>query len=316
MSSFRKPVDGFALAMMLLLCAIWGTQQVAIKLAAPAMPSLVQVALRSGLSALLVGLLCWVRGERLSFRDGTWRPGLLAGGLFALEFLFIGEGLRHTHASHMAVFLYTSPVFTALGLHWLVPAERLRRVQWIGIGVAFAGILLAFGGGWLRGGVSPGMLWGDTLGLLAGLAWGATTVVVRISALSEARPTQTLLYQLVGAFALLLPVTLLTGQLGQVSMTGVAWASLLFQGIVVSFASYLAWFWLLRRYLASSLAVFSFMTPIFGVSAGMLVLRERADVFFVVGAVLVLAGIFIVSARGLLRRPGPPLKTAEISPAR
>ncbi len=304
MSSPRKPVDGFALAMMLLLCSIWGTQQVAIKLAAPHIPPMMQMALRSGLSALLVGLLCWVRGERLSFRDGTWRPGLLAGVLFAAEFLFVGEGLRHTHASHMAIFLYTSPIFTALGLHWLVPSERLRRLQWIGIGVAFAGILLAFGGGWLQGGVSLKVLWGDTLGVLAALAWGATTVVVRVSTLSEARPTQTLLYQLVGAFALLLPVALLAGQAGQVSMTHVAWASLLFQGIVVSFASYLAWFWLLRRYVASSLSVFSFMTPLFGVSAGILVLHERADASFAVGAVLVLTGILVVSARGLLR-PGP-----------
>lgn len=314
MSSLRKPTDGFALATMLLLCAIWGTQQVAIKLAAPDVPPLVQVMLRSGLSALLVGLFSWGRGERLSFRDGTWRPGLLAGVLFAAEFLFIGEGLRHTHASHIAVFLYTSPVFTALGLHWLVPAERLRHVQWVGIAVAFAGIVLAFGGGWLQGGVSPRMLWGDTLGLLAALAWGATTVVVRVSALSEARPSQTLLYQLVGAFALLLPVTLLTGQAGQVSMTGVAWASVLFQGIVVSFASYLAWFWLLRRYLASRLAVFSFMTPLFGVTAGVLVLRERADVFFVLGAVLVLTGIVVVSAPGLLRLR-PRLKTGDMRTA-
>ncbi len=315
MSSHRKAVDGFALGMMLLLCAIWGTQQVAIKLAAPHIPPLMQMALRSGISALFVGLLCWGRGERLSFRDGTWRPGLLAGVLFAGEFLFVGEGLRFTHASHMAVFLYTSPIFTALGLHWLMPSERLRRLQWIGIGVAFTGILVAFGGGWLQGGVSLSVLWGDTLGVLAALAWGATTVVVRTSKLSDASPTQTLLYQLVGAFALLLPMAFLTGQAGPVSLAPMAWGSLLFQGIVVSFASYLAWFWLLRRYLASSLSVFSFMTPLFGVTAGMLVLRERADVWFVVGAVLVLTGILVVSAPGLLR-PGRPLKSGDMSPER
>lgn len=132
------------------------------------------------------------------------------------------------------------------------------------------------------------------------------------SSLSEARPTQTLL-QLVGAFALLLPVAFLTGQAGPVSMASVAWTSLLFQGVVVSFASYLAWFWLLRRYVASTLAVFSFMTPLFGVTAGVLVPRERADVSFALGAVLVLTGILIVSAPGLLR---PPLRTAETEPHR
>ncbi|WIG95939.1 DMT family transporter [Myxococcus sp. SDU36] len=308
MISHRKPADGFALATMLALCSIWGMQQVAVKLAAPHIPSMMQMAVRSGVGALLVGLLCWLRGERGLLLRGPWRPGLVVGALFALEFLFVGEGLRHTHASHMGVFLYTAPVFAALGLDWLVASERLRRTQWLGIAVAFAGIALAFGGGWLQGGISPGVLWGDALGLLGGLAWGATTVAIRVSALSEAPPTQTLLYQLVGGVALLLPMALLTGQAGPISMTPIAWASLLFQGVIVCFASYLTWFWLLRRYLASNLSVFSFMTPLFGVSAGILVLNEHADGFFAVGAVLVLTGILIVSGSSLLR-PRPALKT-------
>ncbi|RKG90313.1 DMT family transporter [Corallococcus sp. CA049B] len=301
MSSHRKPADGFALATMVVLCAIWGLQQVAVKLAAPYVPNLMQMALRSGVAALLVALLCWVRGERGLLRRGPWRPGMLVGVLFSLEFLFVAEGLRHTNASHMGVFLYTAPVFSALGLHWLVPSERLKRTQWLGIGVAFAGIALAFGGGWLRGGLSPGVLRGDAMGLLAGLAWGATTVVIRTSSLSDAPPTQTLLYQLVGGAALLLPVALLTGQAGPITMTPVAWASLFFQCVIVCFATYLVWFWLLRRYLASNLSVFSFMTPLFGISAGILVLNEQADLSFAVGAVLVLTGILIVSGAGLLR---------------
>ncbi|QSQ17627.1 DMT family transporter [Myxococcus landrumensis] len=303
MSSSRKPTDVFAFAMMFLLCATWGTQQVAVKLAAPHIPTLVQVSLRSGIGAVLVGLLCWLRGERFSWRDSTWWPGLLSGVLFAGEFLFVAEGLRHTHASHMSVFLYIAPIFSALGLHWFVPAERLRPLQWIGIGVAFTGILVAFAGGWLQGGLSREVLWGDALGVLAALAWGATIVVVRVSSLADAPPTQTLLYQLVGAFALLFPVALLTGQVGQVTFERVAWLNLLFQAVGVCFISYLVWFWLLRRYVASGLSVFSFMTPLFGVTAGVLVLNERADAFFAGGAVLVLTGIIIVSASRFLK-PG------------
>jgi len=301
MSSTRRDLDAFAVGTMLVLCAIWGAQQVAIKLAAPDVVPIMQVALRSGMSALLVAGFAWARGERHAFLDRTWRPGVLAGVLFAAEFLCIAEGLRHTSASHMAVFLYTAPVFTALGLHLLVPSERLGARQWLGVSVAFAGIALAFAGGWLRGGLGLRMLWGDTLGLLAGAAWGATTVVIRSSALSEAPPARTLLYQLAGGFVLLLAVAAVTGQASQVTLTRVAWASLLFQGIVVSFASYLAWFWLLRRYLASRISVFSFMTPLFGVSFGVLLLGERVDLFFGAGAALVLAGIVVVSGPGLFR---------------
>lgn len=303
----RKPIDAFALGLMVLLCALWGLQQVAIKAAAPDVAPIMQVALRSGAAALLVFLWTRARGVRLSVADGTLWPGLLAGALFAAEFLFVAEGLRRTSASHMAVFLYTSPIFTALGLHLTVRAERLGRLQWIGIAVAFAGIALAFGGGL---GGAPGAaagdaaraLSGDLLAVLAGAAWGGTTVVIRTSRLSDAPPAQTLLYQLVGGFALLLLAAAATGQAGRVSLTAVAVGSLLFQGVVVSFASYLAWFWLLTRYLASRLSVFSFMTPLFGVTFGVLLLGEPLTGAFLIGAALVLLGITLVSGAGLLRR--------------
>ncbi|HTN52663.1 MAG TPA: DMT family transporter [Anaeromyxobacter sp.] len=300
MRSTRKAIDGFAAGTMLLLCAIWGAQQVAIKLAARDVAPIMQVALRSGLSAVLVAAFGAWRGERFSLRDGTLRPGLQAAALFAAEFVFIAEGLRHTSASHMAVFLYTAPVFTALGLHLFLPAERLRPHQWLGIGVAFAGIALAFLGG-AGTGLTLSVIWGDLLGVLAGASWGATTVVIRTSALSEAPPAKTLLYQLAGGFVLLLGVALVTGQAGRVSLTPLAWGSLLFQGVVVSFASYLTWFWLLRRYLATRLSVFSFLTPIFGVTFGVLVLGDRISPSFAGGAALVLGGILIVSGAGLLR---------------
>jgi drug/metabolite transporter (DMT)-like permease len=68
--------------------------------------------------------------------------------------------------------------------------------------------------------------------------------------------------------------------------------------VVISFASYLAWFWLLRRYLASRISVFSFMTPLFGVSFGVLLLGEPLTPVFAGGALLVLAGISVVSLAG------------------
>jgi drug/metabolite transporter (DMT)-like permease len=284
------------------LCAIWGAQQVAIKLAAGDVVPLMQVTLRSATSAALVALLGLVRGERLGLGAPTWRPGALAGVLFGVEFLLIAEGLRHTTASHMAVFLYTAPVFTALGLHALVRAERLGRRQWLGIAIAFSGIAVAFAGGWLAAGVDARMLWGDLLGVLAGAAWGATTVVVRASSLAEAPPSRTLFYQLAGGFLVLLVAAVATGQVGEVSLTPVAWASLVFQGVVVSFASYLAWFSLLRRYVVSRVAVFSFLTPLFGVTFGVLALGEPVDLWFGAGAALVIAGIVVVSGRGPARR--------------
>lgn len=257
----RKSADAFAFQTMLLLCVIWGIQQVTIKWAATDIAPVMQAAIRSGIAAALVGLLmCW-RGGWEGLRQGTLGAGLLTGTLFALEFLFIALGLQYTTASHMSVFLYTAPIFSALGLHFLLPSERLRPLQWLGVAVCFSGIAVAFGGGLSWAEMDGRMLLGDAFGLLAGMSWGATTVAVRGTRLSEAPPSLTLFYQLFMACAGLLLIALFSGQLGEVRWTPVSTASVLFQGVVVSFASYFCWFWLLRRYLANNLAIFSFMTP-------------------------------------------------------
>ncbi|MBC3467374.1 DMT family transporter [Pseudomonas sp. RW10S2] len=301
MSAARKSTDAFALQVMLGLCLIWGSQQVMIKWAAVDIAPVMQAAFRSGVAAVLVGLLmCW-RGGWAQL-GSTWRAGLLAGALFGLEFLFIAEGLKLTSAAHMSVFLYTAPVFTALGLHFMLPSERLRLLQWLGIALAFAGIALAFAGGLSLDQLDGRVLLGDAMAVLAGLMWGATTVVVRASRLSEAPATLTLFYQLMVGFVGLLLMALFSGQIGAVSFTPLALGSVLFQGLVVSFFSYLTWFWLLRQYLASNLAVFSFITPLFGVTFGVLLLDEPLSVNFVVGAVMVLGGVVLVSAEPWVRR--------------
>jgi len=292
----RKPLDGFAASTMVALCVCWGLQQVAIKAAAPQMNPVLQVGIRSFLSALLVTLLMIRRRESLSLRDGTARAGVLVGLLFGGEFLAVSLGLNYTTAGHMAVFLYTAPVFTALGLHGLVKGEHLSRRQWWGVALAFLGIAVGYSGSLFVPGSSRFLL-GDALGILGGILWAATTLAIRASKLSEAPPTKTLLYQLAGAALMLLPVALWRGDAGKILPSPGLWANLTFQTLVVAFVSYLCWFWLLRHYLASRLSIFSFLTPFFGVAFGVILLREPLDPRFVLGAVLVLAGITVVNRR-------------------
>jgi drug/metabolite transporter (DMT)-like permease len=296
----RKALDGQAMAIMVVLCLIWGLQQVVLKAAAADVTPLMQIAMRTGIAAVLVGLLMARRGERIRLADGTWRPGLLVGFLFALEFLLVGEGLRFTSASHMVVFLYTAPIFVALGLHWKLPAERLAAIQWFGVALAFGGIVIAFFGREQPDKELAAMLWGDLLALGAGIAWAATTVAVRLSSLAREPATKTLFYQLAVSFVLLMLAAIVLGQTG-FKPTPLALGSLLFQALVVSFASYLAWFWLLRQYLASRLGVFSFLTPLFGVAFGVWLLDEPLEPSFLIGATLVCAGIILVSGYGWIR---------------
>lgn len=298
----RQSLNLRAVVLMIVLCVIWGLQQSILKLASADITPVMLIALRSGISAVLVGLFMLWQRDRVSLTDGNWRPGLLVGVLFALEFLLVGEGIRHTTASHAVVFLYTAPIFAALGLHLMLPAERLSALQWAGITSAFGGLLLAFLGSGEKPtatGAPDNMLLGDVMALLGGMAWAATTVVVRCSGLAKVSASQTLLYQLLAAFVLLLIAAFSMGQT-TIQSTPLMWGSLLFQSLVVSFASFLVWFWLLRHYLASQLGVFSFMTPLFGVAFGVWLLNEPLESRFVAGAFLVLIGVVLVSNHAVI----------------
>ena len=294
-------LDARAMGVMTLLCLIWSLQQISLKAVADQVSPMLMVALRSAVALVLLAVLMRRRGEGPDAR--RWKPGLVVGALFGLEYLLVAEALRLTGASHVVVFLYTAPVFAALGLHLRLPAERLGAQQVAGIAVAFGGIALAFLGADAASSASKDSraLLGDGLALLAGAAWGATTVTIRCSSLASAPATETLLYQLVGAFVLLLPASWLTGQM-RFEPSAVVWMHLGFQSLIVSFASFLAWCWLLRRYLASRLGVFSFLTPLFGVGLGVGLLGESLETPFVLGSVLVLAGIGLVSGRWVLLR--------------
>ena len=292
MSAERKPLDATAFSVMVLLTALWGFQQVVIKLTAAGVSFVMQAGIRSIIATLL--LLAWaqLRSIPLFGRDGTLGAGIAAGLLFGFEFVFIYAGLGHTAASRMVVFIYLAPIFTALGLQVFVPGERLGALQWLGVVLSFAGVAVAFSDGFAVAGTT----WlGDLFGMIGALLWGATTVLIRATGLARVTATKTLFYQL-AVSALLLPLaSVLMGEEGVVSLTPLALAGLAYQGIVVAFASYLAWFWLLTRYLAGRLAVFSFLTPLFGVLAGVLVLGESLTPSFTLAALLVGAGIVLVN---------------------
>lgn len=289
----KTQLDTTAMVLMVVLCAAWGLQQVAIKVANAGISPVWQASLRSMGAALLVWVWAAQRGIPLLERDGTLRAGLLSAALFAGEFALIYGGLSYTAASRGVVFLYTAPFMIALGAHCFLPGERLRPLQWLGLACAFAGILAAFGES--LGLPTQNQLLGDAMLFLAAALWAATTLVIKGSVLAKVSPAKTLLYQLAGS-ALLLPfISLALGEPGVVALTPLVLAAVAYQTVLVAFASYLAWFWLVANYPAGRLAAFSFLTPLFGVLAGAVLLEERISAALAAALGLVVLGIWLVN---------------------
>lgn len=299
MTERRAQLDAQALLCVLLCCVLWGINQSAAKAALPEVPPLLQASLRSLGAALLV--LAWSRwrGIALFERDGTLAGGLLAGALFAGEFAMIFWGLQYTHASRMIVFIYLSPFVVALGMPLIARSERLRSAQWAGLLAAFAGLALAFSEGFGAPSAGPLQWLGDAMGMLAALLWGATTLAIRATKLAQAPAEKTLFCQLAVSAPLLGLGAWAFGEAWPAEWSTLSLGSLFFQIVVITFASYLLWFWLIRHYPATRLASFTLLTPLSGLLAGMALLGEPATPRLLAALVAVGVGIWLVN------RPAP-----------
>ena len=293
MTTHPEKIDIKAIALLAILCASWGLQQISIKIAVHSIPPALQGGIRSIGAAILLYLWMIVRREKMVLNDGTFWWGLAVGLFFSLEFLLIYWGLEYTSASRSVIFLYTMPFFTALGAHWFVRGEVMGKAQVVGLCCAFLGIVTAFSESLDNPG--SGMIVGDAMLLLAAVFWAAATVMVKGSPLSRLRASSVLLYQLVVS-AVLLPLgAVLLGQTAITQATSLVLGCIAYQIVWVAFITYLAWFWLIRHYPASKLSAFLFLTPLFGVLEGVVLLDEHITYRLLAALAMVCVGIYIVN---------------------
>jgi drug/metabolite transporter (DMT)-like permease len=288
-----RPLDLGAATLIVFLCLCWGFNQVAVKLALPDIPPLIQATTRNVGAAVLIWVYARARGISLDMRDATLKAGIAAGILFAFEFVFIYRGLVYTTASRAVLFIYSAPFVVVVGSHFLIPGDRFRWSQWVGIVISFAGLALAFGVPVPA--ADPHQLYGDFLLLLAGVAWGFTTLVVKATSLSRIAPEKTLQYQLLFSIPLLFAGSLLLGERLTQMPGQVALWSLAYQTVWVVAVTFLLWFMLVVRYSATRLSAFTFLTPLFGVLVGHLVMGDPITPGFAAAVAMVIFGLILVN---------------------
>ncbi len=274
-----------------MLCLSWGFNQIAIKVAVTEIAPMIQGAIRSvgGLAVILAW--CRLRRIPLTDRDGTLRAGIALGISSGIEFVLIYQGLALTTASRGALFLYTHPFFVALGIRVL--GERLTGVHWLGLAFSFVGVALAFG---VPGAVSdPRMLIGDLMMVGAGALWGLNSLILKGSALRSAPAEKVLCYELVVSAPLLATASLLAAESLNTAPSALAAWCLAFQIVWVVGVTYTLWRVLLQRYSVSRLSAFTFLTPLFGIAAGHLLLGDPLEPSFAVAAALVVGGLVLVN---------------------
>jgi drug/metabolite transporter (DMT)-like permease len=290
--SAGRPLSAPAIALMLMLCFSWGFNQIAVKLALPDLPAMLQATIRSVVALPALLLIGAVRGVRFFERDGTLVAGLCAGVLFGLEFVMIYQGLRFTSASRAVVFLYTAPFFVAFGSHHLL-GERLGASQWLGLALSFAGVALAIGVP--QPNVDGHVLFGDLMLVCGGAIWGVTTLIAKGTRLRLVAPEKALAYQVAVSIPILAVAAFFAGETLTRVPGPLAVSLVIYQAVWVVGITFTLWFSLIKAYSASKLSAFTFIAPLFGVIASYLILHDTLTPVFGAAALLVIAGLFLVN---------------------
>jgi drug/metabolite transporter (DMT)-like permease len=299
-----RPLNAGAAALVVLLAVSWGFNQVAVKLGIHDIPPLTQGALRSVGATMLVAAWCKWRGLPIFARDGSLWPGIAAGVFFGLEFLLIYQGLAYTTATRAVLFIYLAPFFVVLGTRIVLPADRFSPQQWLGLALSFAGMMIAFGVP--TPALDPRQMIGDLMMIGAALAWAATTLIIKASSLIRVTAEKVLLYQLVISAPMLGIAAWLGGEHIVHAPSTLAIGALVYQTVWVVAVTYVVWFALIARYSANRLSAFTFLTPLFGVAAGRLVLNEPLTPAFVAAVALVVLGLVLVNRRSAESRARVP----------
>jgi len=277
---------------LVLLTLLWGCNYPAVKISNLGFSPIFNAFLRSSIASVLGILYCLAIKEPLFHRDKRLFHGFVVGMLFGLEFVCIYLGMFYTDAARAVILVNTSPFIVALGAY-LFLRERLGLFKIMGLVLAFIGVYLVFYGKprtW-----TSSMLFGDLLELGAAVLWGATTVYIKKYLAGRVHPIHTFLYQLVFSIPIIFLCSILLEEKWILEVNTAAVLALLYASIIVAFASYLTWFRLIHTYPVSQLAVFTFLSPFFGVASGVVVLGEQLTAGLLFGLLFVSAGIYLAN---------------------
>lgn len=288
----KTHIDTFGAVALTIFALSLALNQVVIKVSNGGFQPVFMAGLRSAGAAVI--LLLWMRARGISLRlpRASVVGGVLAGSLFALEFILLFNALDFTTVSRASILFYAMPIWLALASHVLLPGERLSAPRLAGMGLAMGGVIIAMA----DRGTGQASLLGDVLAIGAGMCWAGLALCVRLTPLSAVPAAQQLLWQLLVSAPILFVVSLFFGDLMR-DVQPIHFVGLAYQIIAIASFGFLAWFWLLKIYPASSVASFSFLSPVFSVILGWLILDEHVGVSIWLALALVAVGLVMINRR-------------------
>ena len=289
----KNTLDLKAVALLAVLCMLWGFNGIAIKVSNAGIDPIFCAGIRSVIAVL--GLAAWMKVNRMRLFPGKVLDGLVVGILFGVEFALLFSSLLYTTVSSAWILLYSTPFFHTLGAHYFLRGDRITIHKGIGLILAFAGIVLLLS----KHLDVPSLiqLSGDLCALSAAVLWAATTIYIKKRLVGEVSHHHTLFYQTVFSIPILFLLSFLFQEVPVQRIDALIISSVLFQGIIIAFISYLVWFYLVHAYPVSLLSAFTFLTPVFATISGVIFINEALTFTLVFSLILVSLGIYVVNMK-------------------
>lgn len=289
-----KSVNGLAASFLIIFSVLLGLNQVLVKLVNVGMHPVFQVAMRSTLAILPILIYCYVTKKKIDFFDGSFFPGVIAGILFAIEFIFLFSALDYSTVTRVSLIFYTMPVWLTLGAHFLIKDDKLNMNKSLGLIIALTGLILAVYQP--ISSYSLNQFYGDIFSILASFCWAMIAIMLKTSRLTRSSPETQLLYQLIVSGIILLPISLLLDDFIRDLNTQLI-LIFSFQVIIIMCMGFIGWLWVMSRYSASSTSSFAFLTPIFGVLFGWLIMDDIINEQIYLSLFLTCLGIYLINKK-------------------
>lgn len=286
----KDRLDAFGGAVLIGVTLLLAFNQIIVKIVNTGLQPVFFAGLRSALAVFFVwAWLVWrKRPPRLN--RAAWGPGMLMGLVFAAEFLCLFLALDLTTVGRTSVIFYSMPVWFAILAHFGL-GERITPVRAAGLALAFSGAAWAILSGASTG---EGSLTGDLFALGGAFGWAGTAFIARRPIMRAEGPEMQLFWMvLVSAPILLLAAPFFGPLIRDLQPVHLAW--LVFQASVVVAGGFIAWLWLMSIYPSSTVASFSFLTPVFALSLGALIFGETITLAILGSALLVAIGIVLIN---------------------
>ncbi len=282
----------------LIVCTVWGSSWLAIKVTIETIPPLLGASLRFLSAGLILAVIVYLRKISIPFDSRSHKLYLtISLTSFAVPFSLVYWGEQYVSSGLAAILFATFPFSVAMFSYFFLPNEKLTPPKIFGMLVSFVGICVIFAKDIAIG--NQQTIFGMFAIIGSAMLQGYSAIVVKKHG-GNLSSLATIFIPTLYSGVFLLIASILVENYSTIQFTTSSTIAILYLALFATVLTFISYYWLLKRVQAVMLSLTAFITPIVAVVLGMLLLKETLASQTYFGALCVLCGILIANSKGIV----------------